>query len=161
VAEAAKQALEKKSPSASERRKRLSEEKFSKAFRSSPDSITISALKDGRYVEVNDSCLRLLGYHREEVIGHTSIELNIWATQRIVTECNRFCSNRGHHNLESNFRTKSGKVRVLLSAEIITLAVSYVSLPLSVTSLIASEPRSNCCAMHLRRLNQPAQPGLV
>jgi len=57
----------------------LSEEKFSKAFRSSPDSITISALKDGRYVEVNDSCLRLLGYHREEVIGHTSIELNIWA----------------------------------------------------------------------------------
>ncbi|HEY9644177.1 MAG TPA: response regulator, partial [Coleofasciculaceae cyanobacterium] len=39
---------------------RISQEKFSKAFRSSPSAITISTLDDGRYIEVNDSCLRML-----------------------------------------------------------------------------------------------------
>jgi len=45
---------------------------------------------------------------------------------------------RGQFTLESNFRTKSGKVRVgCYQQRLLTLAVSYVSLPLSVTSLIA------------------------
>ncbi|MGH2416511.1 MAG: response regulator, partial [Microcystaceae cyanobacterium] len=37
---------------------RMSEEKFSKAFRSSPNAITLSTLGDGRYIEVNESCLQ-------------------------------------------------------------------------------------------------------
>jgi PAS domain S-box-containing protein len=52
----------------------LSEEKFSKAFLSSPDSIAISTIKDGRYVEINESLLRTTGYTREELIGHTAID---------------------------------------------------------------------------------------
>jgi diguanylate cyclase (GGDEF)-like protein/PAS domain S-box-containing protein len=123
VAEAAKQALEKEitQRQRAEEALRLSEEKFSKAFRSSPDSITISALKDGCIVEVNDGFLRLTGYHREEVIGHTSIEQNIWANPEDRTRMQQILQQQGAiHNLESNFRTKSGKVRVgLLSAEII------------------------------------------
>lgn len=58
---------------------RLSEEKFSKAFRSSPDPIIIASLADGRYIDVNDGFLRATGYHREEIIGRTSIELGAWA----------------------------------------------------------------------------------
>lgn len=58
---------------------RKSEEKFSKAFRASPDAISIVELATGRCIEVNDGLGRLFGYEREEVIGHTSLELNMWA----------------------------------------------------------------------------------
>jgi hypothetical protein len=59
---------------------RLSEEKFSKAFHGSPDSITISAPEDGVILEVNESFLNTYLYTREEVIGRTSLRggLNLW-----------------------------------------------------------------------------------
>jgi PAS domain S-box-containing protein len=43
---------------------RQSEERFEKAFRSSPLAITISTEKDGHYVDANDAFLKLVGYRR-------------------------------------------------------------------------------------------------
>ena len=48
---------------------RASEEKFSKAFRASPDAIIISSLPDGTILEVNDGFTRISGFSREEAIG--------------------------------------------------------------------------------------------
>jgi len=102
---------------------RISEEKFSKAFRSSPDSITISTFADGRYVEANDSCLRLTGYSREEIINHTSLELNHWVNLEDRAKMQRLLLQQGAvRNMECDFRVKSGEVRRgLVSAEIIDL----------------------------------------
>lgn len=102
---------------------RLSEEKFSKAFRCSADAIAISTLPDGRYIEANGSCLRLSGYSREEFIGSTATELNIWVNPEDRTRFIEMLQQQGAvHNLEHCFRLKSGEVRVgLLSAEIINL----------------------------------------
>ena len=50
---------------------RVSEEKFASAFHSSPDPMAIASLKEGRYLEVNDSFLSVFGFAREEIIGHT------------------------------------------------------------------------------------------
>lgn len=58
---------------------RKSEEKFSKAFRASPDAMSIVETATGRIIEANDGLSRLFGYGREEVIGRTSLELNMWA----------------------------------------------------------------------------------
>src|SRR6185295_7323644 len=44
---------------------RESEEKFAKAFRSSPDAITISDLATGMYIDVNEGHRRLFGFARE------------------------------------------------------------------------------------------------
>ena len=55
-----------------------SEEKFSKAFRATPDSISLTTLTDGRFLELNDGFTRMLGWTREETLGRTSIELNVW-----------------------------------------------------------------------------------
>jgi PAS domain S-box-containing protein len=62
---------------------RLSEEKFSKAFKMSPDSINLNRLEDGVYLDVNDGFLAMTGYREDEVIGHSSLpgELGIWATK--------------------------------------------------------------------------------
>lgn len=58
---------------------RASEEKFSKAFKASPDSISITEKATGRHLEINEGFTRLTGYTPDEVIGKTARELNIWA----------------------------------------------------------------------------------
>jgi PAS domain-containing protein len=52
---------------------------FAKAFRSSPLSITISTVAEGRYLDVNHAFLQMLGYERRDIIGRTAGELGIWA----------------------------------------------------------------------------------
>ena len=58
---------------------RRSEDKFAKAFRTSPDAININRMRDGQYLEINDGFTAMTGYTPAEVIGKTSLEINIWA----------------------------------------------------------------------------------
>ncbi|MEH2408679.1 sensor histidine kinase [Nostoc sp.] len=97
--------------------------KFSKAFSCSPDSITISTLQEGRFIEVNDSFVKLSGYERDEVIGKTAFELNLWLHDRDRLNLLQELQATGVvSNLEFEFRQKSGKIiTALLSAEIIDL----------------------------------------
>jgi PAS domain-containing protein len=57
---------------------KLNEEKYFKAFQSSPDAILISRLRDGQLIEVNDSFCRLTGYSRDEALFSSSISLGLW-----------------------------------------------------------------------------------
>jgi len=56
-----------------------SEQRFSKAFRRSPLAITISTEGEGRYLDVNDAFLDLMGHKRKDVIGRTAAELAFWS----------------------------------------------------------------------------------
>ena len=58
---------------------RMSEERYRTAFQTSMDAIAITRLADGKYLEVNQRFLGILGYEREEVIGKTSLDLHVWA----------------------------------------------------------------------------------
>ncbi|MBD2088103.1 GAF domain-containing protein [Trichocoleus sp. ST-U3] len=102
---------------------RSSEEKFASAFRSSPDSITITTLKEGRYIDVNESFLNLSGFQRHEIIGHTTLELNIWVNPEDRIKVIQQVQEEGAvRNQECEFRNKSGKVIIgLFCAEIINL----------------------------------------
>jgi len=87
-----------------------SEEKFSKAFHTSPMVLTISRLEDGRYVEVNEAFERLLQHRREDVTGRTSIELDIWANPADREKMIQMLKEHGEvRNLELNFKDKEGK----------------------------------------------------
>ncbi len=103
---------------------RISEEKFSKAFRSSPDFITISTLEDGRFVDVNESFLRSSGYSRQEVIGRTTSDLGIWSHPEERARMRQILQEQGAiHSLEFEFCKKSGELVVgLLSAEVVNLS---------------------------------------
>ena len=60
---------------------RESEEKFNIAFRMSPVSVTISTMNDNKFIDINDTFLKDMEYIREEVIGRTARELNVWAKE--------------------------------------------------------------------------------
>ena len=60
---------------------RKSEEKFSRAFKVSPEAMTIASMEDGKYLDINDAFLRICGLRREHVIGHTSVELGFWVSR--------------------------------------------------------------------------------
>ncbi len=100
---------------------RISEDKFKKVFRSSPDWFVISTLEDGFYIDVNEAFLRATGYARHEVIGRTSRELGIWADCDRRAEMVKTLRKEGAvRNLEVEFRMKSGETRNMLwSAEVI------------------------------------------
>jgi PAS domain S-box-containing protein len=100
---------------------RLSEEKFAKAFQASPGAVTISTFKEGRFIEVNDTFLRLTGYTRDEVIGLTASELQVWIDPADSRMIRQLLMEQGMvKNVEYCFRRKSGKICVgLVSAELI------------------------------------------
>ncbi len=57
---------------------RASEDKFARAFKGSPDAITISERMSGRYLEVNEGFCRLTGYHEQDAVGRSAAELGLW-----------------------------------------------------------------------------------
>ena len=57
---------------------RASEEKFSRLFRLSPDSIMLLHLQSGRLADVNDAFAQLTGYSREEALGQNALELRLY-----------------------------------------------------------------------------------
>ncbi|MDO8388657.1 MAG: PAS domain S-box protein [Polaromonas sp.] len=101
-----------------EDRLRISENRFSRIFRSSPAAIVVQALEDMTVLDVNPAFERMYGYSRDEFIGGTDAPL--WrnaeerkAFQRHMAEAGRVI------NLPLEARTKAGKrLHVLLSTEI-------------------------------------------
>jgi PAS domain S-box-containing protein len=105
----------------SEKELRESQEKFTKAFYSSPESMLISTLPQGRIIEVNDATLRLWEYDRSDVIGKTTSELGIWVSPDERAAFIQRVTQKGSSREEkTTFRSKSGKInQVRISAEII------------------------------------------
>ncbi len=64
-----------------EKQRRHTEMLFTAAFDESPEAIGLSRLEDGLIVDVNREWLALMGYTREEVIGHTVVEIGHWQDQ--------------------------------------------------------------------------------
>ena len=103
---------------------RQSEERFSKAFHTNPVAMTITLLPEGKWIDVNESFLRLVEYNREEIIGHNSTELNMFdgepAERAHIISILR--EKGSISNYEIGARTKSGKhLRLLFSAVVINL----------------------------------------
>jgi PAS domain S-box-containing protein len=102
---------------------RLSEDKFHKAFHSSPDAIAITRLEDGRIVEVNEGFCRLSGYSRQESMEDSTLALGLWANphdrEQVVAQLQQGGLVQGQ---EYSFRSKSGELLTgVYSGEIIRL----------------------------------------
>lgn len=102
---------------------KASEEKFAKAFQSSPMLMAISELGTGRYLEVNEAFLRTLGFQRHEIIGHSSRELELFVRSEQRHAALQLLQEQGYvRDFEVLVRARSGEVREgLFSVEYIQL----------------------------------------
>lgn len=100
-----------------------SEEKFSKAFRESPMALTLTSASDYRYLDVNESFEQITGWQRDEVIGRTPFDIQLWVDPQVRIEAVKRLRTEGVlRNLEAQFRVKDGSERIgLSSAELIEI----------------------------------------
>jgi PAS domain S-box-containing protein len=98
---------------------RVTGEKFSKAFFSSPAMMNISHYKEGRYLDVNESVLKHTGYSSEEIVGKTIAELDIFPNKEQLSRYIETLKRDGKvKDFEIDYRTKSGEIRTeIVSAE--------------------------------------------
>jgi PAS domain S-box-containing protein len=90
---------------------RESEQRFSKMFHASPIAILLTTLNEGRFLDANEECLRMLGRTREDVIGHTVFEFDAWVDpEQRAAIISKLKEHGTVHNLEMEFRSRSGQV---------------------------------------------------
>lgn len=111
---------------------RQSEERFGKAFHSSPAPLVISDIATGRFIDVNARWVEMLGHAKEEQIGRTSKEVGIWADPRQRDNAIQILREAGSFkDFPIEFLTRTGDVRsALWSAEIVSLQGREVMLSL-------------------------------
>jgi two-component system, cell cycle sensor histidine kinase and response regulator CckA len=144
---------------------RRSEERFETAFRSSPCSMAIMELPESRFVDVNKTFESESGYSREEVIGHTTLELGMWVDVNARSIALRDLQQRGSlTNREHQFRTKSGEVRTALySVEMIEISGEQYALTTGkdITARKAAEEALRRSEAEYRSLFEGAPYGIL
>jgi diguanylate cyclase (GGDEF)-like protein/PAS domain S-box-containing protein len=112
---------------------RASEERFARAFRASPAAMSISTLRTGTYVDVNDAFVQLTARSRDDTIGRTSLEIGIWDNAEDRWGMAKTLETEGSlKDMPVKFRRSTGELRdVLISAEAIDVAGEPCILALS------------------------------
>ena len=102
---------------------RHSEERFAKAFRNNPVPLALQTVGERRYVDVNESFLRLTGFKREEILGQIPTGWKLFPISE--TKCDMLdalSAKRPVRCLQTELRTPDGRsLTVLVSAEVIEL----------------------------------------
>jgi PAS domain S-box-containing protein len=94
-----------------ERALRESEERYRKAFKTSPDAININRMEDGMYISINHGFTETTGFCEEDVIGKTSLEFDIWNNREDRKRLVSALTAKGFvRDFEAEFRSKSGRV---------------------------------------------------
>ncbi len=102
---------------------RESEERFRKVFASSPVLMSITRKDDGVFLDVNAAFLEATGWRRDELIGHTALDMKIWmAPQDQAPMLTRLQAEAALSGTDWCLRTKTGEIRdVLGSIEVVSL----------------------------------------
>ena len=102
---------------------REAKENLELIFNTSPDAVLLTRLTDGFFVLINDGFTALTGYTRADVIGRSSLDIQLWKDpadrQKLTTALNEkgFCE-----NLEAVFQRKDGSQIIgMVSAKLLPL----------------------------------------
>jgi PAS domain S-box-containing protein len=88
-----------------------SEQKFSTAFRSSPEGIIIVSIKTNKIIDVNETFSIRSGLKRDEVIGKTTLELDIYTDYNRREQIFKKALEKGYvYGEECDFKMKSGEI---------------------------------------------------
>jgi PAS domain S-box-containing protein len=102
-----------------ERALRATEERFAKAFRASPDAISIARLPECRVIEINERWEAMFGLSRSEAIGRTIDELRIYTHQADSDRLRELMASQGYvREFEMDMRNRAVEpLRAVLAAE--------------------------------------------
>lgn len=133
-----------------------SEERFSKAFNSSPLAITITSLKTGKLLEVNDTFVKFTGFERSEAVGRSTAELGLWAREGDrEAELSAVVGMETIRDHEYRFRMRDGREVIgLLSAELIEIGGEQCALTViqDITDRVKAQEEIHRAAVRYRNL---------
>jgi PAS domain S-box-containing protein len=145
-----------------EEKLRKSEALFASLFHANPTRISITRFEDSRFLDVNETFLKSIGYTREEVVDHTSSELNDWVDPQERIRLRNLLKDQGKvKDFETQLRKKSGDIMdILISAERIELfgQACILSVGLDITERKQAEEALH---KHLTELELLYQSGLA
>ena len=99
-----------------------SSEMLSNIFELNPDAISLTRVSDGKIMDCNQSYLDQIGYLQDEVIGHTSLELNLFNLKERQAYVQAIQRNKTIKDYEIKVKQKDGTfIDVLYSARIIII----------------------------------------
>jgi len=100
-----------------------SEEKYRSAFKSSTDFLTISRVRDGLVVEINEGFTAITGYSWDDVAGKTALDIDLWGDPEQHKQLLQLLKLHGEiKGVETFLRTKNKQlIHCLISANIIQL----------------------------------------
>jgi PAS domain S-box-containing protein len=88
-----------------------SEERYRLTLEAAPDCITINSLVDGRFIQLNEAFVKISGYSREEILGKTNSDLNLFVNpselERLIAEARQ---KGGVNGFEAKHRRKDGSI---------------------------------------------------
>ncbi len=133
-----------------------SEAYFQMAFQASPAVMSITRLSDGRVIDINEAFCRATGYRREEVVGHSATEIDIWQEPREREKYIASLQRDGRvENLEVIFRAKDGRAIVsLLSSQIFLLngEPHVLNIAKDITNLVEARQRVEASEARFREI---------
>lgn len=88
-----------------------SEEKFAVTFYKSPIPMAVTAMKDGRYIDVNESFMKVMGLKYEELVGNSSTGAGYISSEARALFLEEYHQKGFVKNLELPMRVKGGELR--------------------------------------------------
>ncbi|TWI77451.1 PAS domain S-box-containing protein [Desulfobotulus alkaliphilus] len=100
---------------------KISEEKFAKAFHSSPVAMMIATMDEGLILDVNNTLLKMTGYPESSIVSAKIRDMAFWPDTDLFKSLARELMNHGRfHQREMTYRTHGGEIRHgNLSADIV------------------------------------------
>ncbi len=94
---------------------------FHVAFEANSIACSITVLETGKFMDVNAAWCQHVGFSKEEAIGKTAVELNIWGSQKSRSELvERIRETPSIQNIEGEIRSRDGEFfNVLMNMEVI------------------------------------------
>ena len=94
---------------------RASEERLRLAWNTTRDFMVISRVKDGKYIDINQTFCDLSGYRREEIIGSSALDLFVWSDPNDRLDLVEGVMRHGHvRDWEIRLRRRDGEIRTAL-----------------------------------------------
>ena len=132
---------------------KLKSDMLSSVFNLNPDAIALTVASDGKFIDCNQEFLNQIGYSRDEVIGSTSLELNLYGPHERRAYVDQIRREGNLYNYELRLRRKDGTFfDILFSARFIT--VDGEQIILNIGKDITERKKANADIIQLLREKQ-------